>query len=33
MRWCGPQREYGLPERLYNRWKRWGDKGIFARMI
>jgi transposase len=21
------------PLHLYNRWKRWGDKGIFARMM
>ena len=21
------------PETLYNRWKRWSDKGIFARMM
>lgn len=20
-------------QTLYNRWKRWGDKGVFARMI
>ena len=24
---------YGPPKTLYNRWKRWGDKGIFARMM
>ena len=21
------------PQTLYNRWKRWSDKGIFARMM
>jgi transposase len=26
-------REYGPPKTLYNRWKRWSDKGIFARMM
>ena len=25
--------EYGPPKTLYNRWKRWSDKGIFARMM
>jgi transposase len=33
LRWCGAPREYGPPKTLYNRWKRWGDKGIFARMM
>ena len=23
-------REYGPPKTLYNRWKRWSDKGLFA---
>jgi transposase len=31
--WCDAPREYGPPKTLYNRWKRWGDKGIFARMM
>ena len=32
---CGGDapREYGPPKRLYNRWKRRGDKGIVARMM
>ena len=25
--------EYGPPMTLYNRWKRWSDKGVFARMM
>ncbi len=25
--------EDGPPETLYNRWKRWGDMGVFARML
>jgi transposase len=33
LRWCDAPREYGPPKTLYNRWKRWGDKGIFARMM
>ena len=24
---------YGPHKTLYNRWKRWSDKGIFARMM
>src|SRR3546814_9011967 len=26
-------REYGPAKTLYNRWKRWSDKGIFIRMM
>jgi transposase len=26
-------KEYGRPKTLYNRWKRWGDKGAFVRMM
>jgi transposase len=33
LRWCDAPREYGPAKTLYNRWKRWGDKGIFARMM
>ena len=33
LRWCDAPREYGPPKRLYNRWKRWGDMGVFARMM
>lgn len=33
LRWCDAPREYGPPKTLYNRWKRWGDKGVFARMV
>ena len=33
LRWCDAPKEYGSPKTLYNRWKRWGDKGIFARMM
>jgi len=28
LRWCDAPKEYGPPKTLYNRWKRWGDKGI-----
>ena len=33
LRWCDAPREYGPPKTLYNRWKRWGDTGVFARMM
>ncbi len=33
LRWCDAPLKYGLPKTLYNRWKRWGDKGIFAQMM
>jgi transposase len=33
LRWCDAPREYGPPKTLYTRWKRWGDMGVFARMI
>ena len=28
---CGPSGAAKAPQTLYNRWKRWSDKGIFAR--
>ena len=33
LRWCDAPKEYGPAKTLYNRWKRWGDKGLFARMM
>ena len=24
---------YGSPKTLYNRWKRWSDMGVFARIM
>ena len=27
LRWCDAPKEYGPAKTLYNRWKRWGDKG------
>jgi transposase len=33
LRWCDAPREYGSPKTLYNRWKRWGEMGVFARMM
>ena len=33
LRWCDAPREYGPPKTLYNRWKRWCDMGVFARIM
>ncbi len=33
LRWSDAPREHGPPKTLYNRWKRWSDKGVFARMM
>lgn len=33
LRWRDAPREYGPHKTLYNRWKRWSDKGIFAKMM
>ena len=33
LRWRDAPREYGPHKTLYNRWKRWSDKGIFAQMM
>ena len=33
LRWRDAPKEYGPPKTLYNRWKRWSDKGVFARMM
>lgn len=31
LRWRDAPKDYGLHKTLYNRWKRWGDKGVFLR--
>jgi transposase len=33
LRWCDAPRDYGPHKTLYNRWKRWGEKGIFLQMM
>ena len=33
LRWRDAPKEYGPHKTLYNRWKRWSDKGIGARMM
>ena len=32
-RWCDAPKDYGPYKTLYNRWKRWGEKGIFLQMM
>lgn len=33
LRWRDTPKDYGPHKTLYNRWKRWGDKGVFLRMM
>lgn len=33
LRWRDAPREYSPNKTLFNRWKRWSDKGIFAQMM
>jgi len=33
LRWCDAPKEYGPHKTLYNRWKRWSDMGVFARIF
>lgn len=33
LRWCDAPEEYGPHKTLYNRWKRWGERGVFVRMM
>jgi transposase len=33
LRWCDAPKDYGPPKTLDNRWKRWSDKGVFARLM
>lgn len=33
LRWRDGPAEYGPHKTLYSRWKRWSEKGIFARML
>ena len=33
LRWCDAPVAYGPPKTLYNRWKRWSDMGVFARIM
>jgi transposase len=33
LRWRDAPKDYGPNKTLYNRWKRWGAAGAFARMM
>jgi transposase len=33
LRWYDVPKEYSPAKTLYNRWKRWGAMGVFARMM
>lgn len=33
MRWRDAPKDYGPHKTLYNRWKRWGEMGVFVRMM
>lgn len=33
LRWCDAPCEYGPPKTLYNRWKWWSGRGVFARIM
>ncbi len=33
LRWCDAPKAYGPHKTLYNRWKRWGEMGVFLRMM
>ena len=33
LRWRDAPKEYGPHKTLYNRWKRWSEKGIFAQIM
>jgi len=33
LRWCDAPKEYGPAKTLYNRWKRWSDRGVFGSIM
>lgn len=33
LRWRYAPRDYALHKTLYNHWKRWSDRGVFARIM
>ncbi len=33
LRWRDAPKDYGPPKTLYNHWKRWGEAGVFVRMM
>lgn len=32
LRWCDAPKDYGPYKTLYNRWKRWGERGVLRMM-
>ena len=33
LRWCDAPEKFGPPKTFYNRWKRWSDIGVLARIM
>ena len=33
LRWRDAPKDYGPHKTLYDRWKRWGEAGVFTRMM
>ena len=33
LRWRDAPKDYGPHKTLYSRWKRWGEMGVFTRMM
>ena len=33
LRWCDAPKNYGPHKTLWQRWKRWGEMGVFVRMM
>ncbi|MBB3937303.1 Transposase [Aureimonas phyllosphaerae] len=33
LRWRDAPKDYGPAKTLYNRWKRWGEAGVFVRIM
>ena len=33
LRWCDAPTRHGPAKTLYNRWKRWGNMGVYAQMM
>ncbi len=33
LRWCDAPKDSGPHKTLYNRWKRWGERGVVVRMM
>ena len=33
LRWCDAPKDYGPYKTIYNRWKRWSERGVFVRIM